>query len=259
METPGVRMYFKALQHIFELQSKTLTHVLPHCGERGANDVLRFREFLTRVLPRKFSLGTGFIVCSEPGLPPSGQTDVVIYDEILNSPLHRELAALVYPIETVYAAIEVKGVLTKDNLKKALADIARIRRLANHGWHMQYVSEPKDPRNPSQCIVRGRESKIPLPPRTYVFAYEQRGWQSLEEFADFLQQALQDEKEAYLHGVLVLDKDWFCTQVPFDENRTVKSYGNDSLMRFTKHLVDSINSVPMATASLNRYFQDLSW
>lgn len=58
---------------------------------------------------RRFSIGTGLIVCSEPTSPPSRQTDVVIYDEIENAPLHQELVAAVYPVEMVYGAIEVKG------------------------------------------------------------------------------------------------------------------------------------------------------
>lgn len=69
------------------------------------------RAFLARILPRRFSVGTGFLVCSNPAVPASHQIDTVVFDEIYNSPLHRELAAYVFPIEMVYGTVEVKGLL----------------------------------------------------------------------------------------------------------------------------------------------------
>src|SRR5262245_1435909 len=100
-ESPGSAAYYDTLQKVFKLQSEFLTGVLPHAGERGTNDEERCRSFLSNVLPRRYSIGSGFIVSSEPGLPVSRQQDVVIFDDFLNSPLHRELSACVFPIEMV--------------------------------------------------------------------------------------------------------------------------------------------------------------
>src|SRR6186997_481007 len=86
-ESPGAAAYFETLAEVFKLESRVLTAVLPHRGERGANDEERCRTFLTRVLPRKYSVGTGFIVSSLEGTKPSRQQDVVIFDGFLNSPL----------------------------------------------------------------------------------------------------------------------------------------------------------------------------
>ena len=79
--TPGVKAYYEALQRVFELQSEVLTAALPHMGERGRNDEERFRDFLSKTLPRKFSIGTGFVVCSDPSVPQSNQNDIVVFDE----------------------------------------------------------------------------------------------------------------------------------------------------------------------------------
>jgi hypothetical protein len=51
--TPGVQAYFDTLRHLFALESRVLSGTLPHYGERGANDELRVRQFLSRVLPKK--------------------------------------------------------------------------------------------------------------------------------------------------------------------------------------------------------------
>lgn len=129
-DSPGTQAYYDALKRIFDLESGILTGVLPHAGERGRNDEVRFKNFLAKVLPRRLSIGTGFLVCSKPAVRSSRQMDVVIYDEIHNSPLHRELAAFVFPIEMVYRTVEVKGLLKQNDLVPVLQNSARIRRLA---------------------------------------------------------------------------------------------------------------------------------
>src|SRR5690348_11579161 len=108
-ESPGVKNYYKALQRILKLQRTVLTGVVTHKVEGGRNDEERLRRFLAQVLPGRFGIGTGIIVSGNPYAPASGQTDVIISDQHFNAPIHRELIAEVYPIETVLATIEVKG------------------------------------------------------------------------------------------------------------------------------------------------------
>jgi hypothetical protein len=87
IKTPGSAAYYDALQKVFQLQSKILTGVLPHAGERGSNDEERCRAFLSSVLPRRYAIGTGFVVSSAEGAKVSRQQDVIIFDDFLNSPL----------------------------------------------------------------------------------------------------------------------------------------------------------------------------
>jgi hypothetical protein len=54
-EPTGVQAYYAALQKIFGLHSEILTAAIPHRGERGRNDEERLRDFLGKVLPRKFT------------------------------------------------------------------------------------------------------------------------------------------------------------------------------------------------------------
>jgi hypothetical protein len=129
----GLTAYLKAIKDIFELQTKVLTGALPHYGERGRNDEQRVSRLLEQVLPRCYSLGTGFIVSSDPDLPASPQIDIVIHDELFNSPLFRELSANVFPIESVYATVEVKANLTLGKLREAAAAISAIRQMAKRG------------------------------------------------------------------------------------------------------------------------------
>ncbi len=264
-QSPGIPTYFNAIQKIFELQRGILTGVLPHYVERGRNDEHRLINFLKQVLPQRFGIGTGFVVSSELQTESSNQNDIIISDELYNSPLHRELVAQVYPIETVYATIEVKGTLSKHkrsngktDFDQVLENISKIRRLAKDKYYVEYLSEPKNKQNPDQLVVKKHSYSIALPPRGYLFAYHTEGWKELEEFVASLQAALLKHKEAHIHGVLVLDKNWFAKQKSYTgEQREIKAYNDDCLLWFINSLLDGIQSIPMGTIDLGRYHAPL--
>lgn len=253
-ESPGTRSYYETLQKIFRLQSEVLTGVLPHPGERGRNDEERVREFLRKVLPRKFSVGTGFLVCSERSVPPSSQTDVVIFDEVHNSPLHSELAAFVYPVEMVYGIVEVKGLLKPSNLTKCVADIAKVRKLSKSKHYVQYGVQPVSQDNPGQLVVAAFELTDHLAPRSFVFAYDITGWESPEAFALSWKNALTANRDGHIHGVVVLSKDWFLYQVAHSGTEVqLKHFSGDALLRFVSCLIHTLASFPMRQMSIDRY------
>lgn len=255
MKTPSIRNYYSALQAQFRLQSSILTDVLPHAGERGRNNEERFREFLGRVLPRRFSVGSGFVVSSESSVPVSSQTDIVLFDEFLNAPIHRELASHVYPVEIVYATIEVKGCLEKRDLQKIFKDIAKIRALGQHRYYLTYAGVSKSPEQPTNQVVGRTELHSTVPPRAFVFAYEQKGWQTLADLVVSLREAA-SEASAHIHGLAVLDSDWFVTQEAFTNPSNFLTEERDALLNFVNGMLHSIGSVEMMQMSIDRYYRD---
>lgn len=250
---PGTKAYYEALRRIFELESRVLTASLPHRGERGRNDEERFRSFLTKVLPRRFSVGTGFLVCSNPAVPPSGQIDTVIFDEIYNSPLHRELAAYIFPIEMVYGIVEVKGLLKSSDLVPTLQSIARVRQLAKEKQYVVYGSTSIGQDRPDQLVVAAIPITDKLAPRAYIFAYD-AAWKNLDKFTNALKRALLKVPEAHVHGVIVLSKEWFACQLPYTGNeRRIEHYKDNSLMRFVHKMMHDIGSFPMHQMSVDQY------
>lgn len=255
-QAPPPKDYFSALQRMFEVQTDILTAVLPHAGERGRNDEERFKEFLRRTLPHRFSLGTGFIVSSDPAIPPSSQTDIVIYDEFLNSPLHRELAAFVYPIEIVYGTVEVKGLLKSSDLSKCLKDIAKIRALATAKRYVVYASVPVDKANPAKRILAIKELCSDLAPRSFIVAYDVKGWSSLKAFVGSWKRALSKNRDAHLHGIAVLSKDWFVYQVAHKPDEIkLKAFADHALARLVNQLAVSLSGIEVRPAAMHRYFQ----
>lgn len=262
-EAPGLKLYYDTLQEIFSKQSSVLTGVLTHYGERGRNDEERLRRFLQNVLPQRFSIGTGLIVSSDVNKKASQQTDIIVSDQFWNSPLYRELVAEVYPIETVYATIEVKGLLDKSlkgrkekksDLDRALEHISTIRNLAKDKTYVRYTAKSKTENEPEKKVVHSECFRISLSPRGYIFAYAKKGWRTLNDFKAHLTDKLQEHRSAHLHGIVVLEKDWFAFQEAHTDSQVeIHAFRDNSLLRFTNTLLRGIQSIPMDIASIDDY------
>lgn len=256
MKTPSIKNYYSALQEQFRLQSNILTNVLPHSGERGRNNEERFREFLSRILPKRYSVGSGFVVCSEQSVSVSSQTDVVLFDEFHNAPIHRELASHVYPVEMVYGTVEVKGRLEKRDLGKICEDIAKMRALGQHRYYLKYGAVAKTNEQPTKQIVGQSELHSGVPPRAFVFAYEQKGWQTLSGFLESLREAARSVP-VHIHGLAVLDSDWYVSQEAYaDDPPKFQAVEGDALLNFVNGMLHSIGSVEMMQMSIDRYYRD---
>lgn len=263
-ETPGVEVYYETIQKAFQLQAEYLTAVLPHLGERGTNDEARIRDFLTKVLPERFSVGTGFVVCSERDVPPSNQMDIVISDCFWNAPLHREFLANVYPVEAVYATVEVKSVLTKKRLTDALAAISGVRRLAQHKRLSLHRTVARNPDRPDSfvdipSIVNGKAFGHDLPPRAFILAYSCKGWKTVGDLVDWLEVTAENDGSWHVHGLAVLDRDWFVTQVPHKQPNEplFRTIEQDALLYFAISIVNLISAFPMIPTSLEAYMSRL--
>lgn len=259
-ESPGIHKYYSALEQIFQIQSDVLTGVLTHSGERGRNDEELLRQFLKRILPNRFGVSTGFIVCSDPNEKASSQTDVIICDQFLNAPIYRELAGEVHPIETVCAIIEVKGTLSRYRRKDGKTDIARtfeaittVSRLAKHKSYIEYIPIAKKGNKKSGVIVGKKKKKVKLKPRAYLFAYSKKGWKDLSSFESEFRNELKNYPEAHVHGVVILKNNWFLHQETYKDPPILHSYDDNCLLRFTNALLHGVQSMPMFQMDIDEY------
>jgi len=256
-ESPGSAAYFDALQKVFQLQSEFLTAVLPHAGERGTNDEERCRTFLSQVLPRRYSIGSGFVVSSDPELPVSRQQDVVIFDDFLNSPLHRELSASVFPIEMVYATVEVKGLLQPNDLLPIVQSIGGVRQLSMQCWY-EIPESPTTPKLPNVTNLPGRFKLARLsmkrPPRAFVFAFNTT-YSTPDGLKDALQRAIDEGGFAHLHGIVVLNKGWFAFQYPNKPRAEIKIFTDNALLRFVNNMLMLLKGTVIREAEMARYLK----
>src|SRR4051794_21442132 len=128
MPKPGQHLtYLRMLQLMADQSREELAALMPHMGERGRIAEEIIKSILTRTLPKRFSIGTGVIISADGDHSP--QIDIVIYDNFHNAPLLSEFGVCLFPIEIVYATVEVKSVLNKGEFEKSLMAIRKIRSL----------------------------------------------------------------------------------------------------------------------------------
>ena len=133
----SLRRYAKSEEDVLKArlsQIRTITHP----AEKGRSVELSVRNYLRSILPSEYGVGTGFIAyhlgecveerdCSDHELPRyecrylsendkvavSRQLDVIIYDALRVGPIVQLEGCCVYPLEAVYAYIEIKSVIDK--------------------------------------------------------------------------------------------------------------------------------------------------
>lgn len=92
-----------------------------HRAELGSNREFLFRQLLRKVLPKRFTISTGFIYCFDG--KNSRQQDVIIWDGFNNMALLEEGEFVVVPLRSVFAIIEVKTRLDRGELEAALEQL----------------------------------------------------------------------------------------------------------------------------------------
>jgi hypothetical protein len=121
-------------QQIFAQAAKKLRQefselsTVPHNALKGQEAEKLVRRFLAEHLPKRFGVGSGFIIDQMNTL--SKQSDVVIYDAH-NCPVYRASDnASIFPSENVAAVVEVKTRLDKERLAEAFENIGAAKSLA---------------------------------------------------------------------------------------------------------------------------------
>ena len=150
-------------------------------------------------MPKRFSVGTGVLISASGATSP--RTDIVIFDN--NSPLLSEFGVGMYPVEIVYATIEVKSTLTKSELRSSLRAIRKTREMGSRK-HYVVPTVSIDAEGTRTVVTHPAISKVP--PRSYVVAFGQRGLgKTYEAFCHTLKGYL-DEHNDHVHGVAVLER-----------------------------------------------------
>ncbi len=156
----------------------------------------------------------------------------------------------------VYGAVEVKGALCFQDLEKIAIDILKIRELAAYRYYITYGSKQKDGGSEHELVVDQNEFNVPSPaPRTFVFAYSQRGWKNIDGLVKSLQQVLK-KNPAHIHGLVVLDKGWYLNQEAYSSTgHEFFAYTDNALLRFINDMLHAISSMGMFQASIDRYLR----
>lgn len=242
------RHYFAALEDICSSAEQQLHALVPHMGEQGRLLEEVLRGVLSRTLPKRFSLGTGILINSMGGT--SSQTDVVIYDSLQNSPLLTEFSSLLFPIECVFAGVEVKKAFVGIQCKKLAADIAKVRRLAKRKTYVQYSTQETAP---GKLVAARQQLVSALPPRAFVFCFSTK-LKSIRTVERNLVEGFADSG-AHLHGLYILREKWLLWQKPHEQGVVLTARENVPLAEFLMLIMAGVSSMDVGAMDLQPYLK----
>lgn len=101
-----------------------------HRLSAGENREDLVATFLANNLPRKFGVSSGMVISHEGVF--SNQADLVVVDEQNNAPLYAAAPNKLWPVEAVYALIEVKTTLHPAEMADAIAKGRKFKALKRH-------------------------------------------------------------------------------------------------------------------------------
>lgn len=202
----------------------------PTKGSESENVVIE--KLLKKYLPTRYSIGGGFIT-SNGKLTP--QLDIIIHDNILNTPVYRGVGSSVFSVGSVYGAIEIT--MQKLNKKKLEIDIKKLSEvrkiLPNEKSEiMEIYSEQRGDQKGS--VVAERIIESAPAPRTYMISLSGSSYKTIDQLSRDVE-GLTRKHSAHLHGLLVLNEpnaqDWLVSTKAF-ENFAVQVGTDNALYNF---------------------------
>ena len=119
--------YYDGILGRIRSEVDSINAIFSHHGLKGQGNENVLRDLLSQFIARRFAVGTGVVIDHEGGV--SRQCDIVIYDNHLYPSLLSMTSMHLYPVDLVYATIEVKTTLTSEETDDALEKLASVRRL----------------------------------------------------------------------------------------------------------------------------------
>lgn len=106
MNKKPYRNVLSAAQASLKAGIEQIRSSIPHAGETGTLIEKLFRSELKKVLPEKVAVADGFVVDADGRA--SKQMDIILYDKLNTPRIFSSDGAQMFPVETTYAAGEIK-------------------------------------------------------------------------------------------------------------------------------------------------------
>ncbi|HCG5532451.1 TPA: hypothetical protein NJ015_004719 [Vibrio parahaemolyticus] len=119
--------YFSAVTRALDSEVFLINSLSTHQGVKGSANEQALINILEKFLPKKYSISTG-IVIDRHGVQ-SRQCDIVIYDAFNYPEVFGQTPIKFFPVDFVYAVIEVKTNLDRNKLLEACENIRSVKAL----------------------------------------------------------------------------------------------------------------------------------
>lgn len=193
--TDIISQYYQGIVQQLRSEVDSINSLFHHQGVKGSGNEAVLRELLTKFIPKRFGIGTGVVIDRDG--TQSRQCDIVIFDALLYPSLLSLSNVHFFPVDIVYATIEVKTTLTSSSMKEALANITSVKQL--NFIPDQFVAS--EARSGHFSVV----SYTPTPPLGFIFAYNSNT-QQFETFKNWATPTTTEEAANLPSAVGCLDQ-----------------------------------------------------
>ena len=146
-----LREIYDGLQQKLNADLSTSRSVAEHPVSTGSGIEANWLEMLKRHLPYRYQAKSAFVVDSNG--TQSQQIDVVIYDRQYTAELYNGSNQRIIPAESVYAVLEVKSTLNRENLVYAGKKAGSVRRLERTSTQIVHAGNELAPRSVTPIIA----------------------------------------------------------------------------------------------------------
>jgi len=101
--------YYKGITQQLRAEVDLINSLFEHQGVKGYGNESALRDFLAKFIPKKYAVSTG-VVIDRKG-KPSGQCDIVVYDDFSFPTFFTLTPSHFFPVDIVRVVIEVKTTL----------------------------------------------------------------------------------------------------------------------------------------------------
>lgn len=135
---PAVQRYWNAVSNILRIESQEIAGLVNHIGTRGTADENSIIKVLGQVLPPSTRVSNGEIIDADGRI--SAQMDALVLSNTSHPILFGQTPdELIFPVESVLLAIEVKGNLSKTDVQDDIVEKVRKHHALNSPQHPRPV------------------------------------------------------------------------------------------------------------------------
>jgi hypothetical protein len=172
-----LEQFFTGVLNQLQAEIDLINSIVPHSVTKGSLNEESFRRIMESFLPIRYAVGTGIVIDSHGNR--SSQVDLLLYDKLNSSKLFKHFSQVIFPIETVFACIEVKTKISKSGLIEIADENLKISQLKHSLPVLRSFKLSSTTPNAidfSEYVTR--------PPMTYLVSYQTqtnnpltvRGW-----------------------------------------------------------------------------------
>lgn len=235
-----------------QIDYENLTKQIEHKGLKGRAREIVIKHFLKAYLPHFLDVESGEIISSKGDV--SRETDVVIFDRLRCPIFLREDEVHIFPIESVYAVVEVKSFLNSNELEDCVEKIRSVKQMPKLAYFEQAGVIKQ------RCIMFGRQYEY-FPTLGFVFAFDSIGLDILCENLEMINSTGQIGLDKRVDTICILKKgvianlreDGKVSYAPEPGSKLYRIETDRSLLLFYLLMTSVLNQARMSPVKLTQY------